>query len=302
MRERVGWKTPGEQVPCWDLTFYVDGREFFERFSKAGHADAVKLALEADFASGLPFDPALKRFASAPEPEPTPEATVYSEAVAYMRAKWREWEPRTRREGLRALRRACIEFTLPGAPDPGSTEAAWLEWVLKVSNPGTRVPPEAVGGEAYWRRWSAPIAGVTASELQALLERYRVNQRNPTKLTSPDTERRFVTDLRQFWDESANRSDFRNPWPKVKLRTKGKGAHRSATTGPRPVDPELVLPPSGVWWLAAACAHFGSWGPGVAGYVLLLGISGLRPSEGVGVRIEDLELGRSGPGLSLIHI
>jgi len=296
VRERIGWQTPGKDVPCWDLTFCVDGREFFERFSKAGHAEAVRLRLEADFANGLLFDPTIKRFAIAPVPAPAAEPTVYREAVIYMRAKWREWEPKTRREGSKALRRACIEFTLPGTPDPGPTEAAWLEWVLKVSPPGANVPRGAEEGEAYWRQWSAPIGAVTASDLQALLERYRVNQRDPTKLTSPETERRFVADLRQFWEDAATRLDFRNPWPKVKLRTKGKGGHRSATSGPRPVDPELVLPPSGVWWLAAACAHFGSWGPGVAGYVLLLGISGLRPSEGAGVRIEDLELGQSGPG------
>jgi integrase len=123
-----------------------------------------------------------------------------------------------------------------------------------------------------------------------------VNERNPAKLTSPATERRFVADVRQFWDDSANRHDFQNPWPKVKLRTKGKGGQRSATTGAQPVDPELVLSPIGVWWLAAACAHIGSWGPSVAGYVLLMGICGLRPSEAAGVRIEDLELPASGPG------
>jgi integrase len=140
------------------------------------------------------------------------------------------------------------------------------------------------------------MAGVSAADLQGLLERYRVNQRDPTKVTSPVTERRFVADLRQFWDDAATRLDFRNPWPKVKLRTKGKGAHRSATAGPRPVDPEVVLAPTGVWWLAAACAHYGSWGPSVAAYVLLMGICGLRPSEAVGVRIEDLDLPPSGPG------
>jgi len=140
------------------------------------------------------------------------------------------------------------------------------------------------------------MAGVSAPHLQGLLERYRVNQRDPNKLTSPDTERRFVADLRQFWDDAATRPDFRNPWSNVKLRTNGKGAHRSATTGPSPVDPEVVLTPTGVWWLAAACAHYGTWSPGVAAYMLLMGICGLRPSEAAGVRIEDLALPQSGPG------
>ena len=295
LRERLGWQTPGKEVPCWDLTFYVDGQEFFERCPKAGHADALKLKLEADFSDGLLFDPDTKRFVGEPAPVPAPDPTVYDEAVQYMRGKWREWEPKHGREALKALRRACVEFTIPDAPQPSLTDVRWLEWILKAPVAGSDPPPEAVGGESYWLRWSTPIAGVTASDLQTLLERYRVNQRDPSKVTSPDTERRFVADVRQFWDDAANRLDFRSPWPTVKLRTKGKGGQRSATTGPRPVDPELVLPPVGVWWLAAACAHFGSWGPGVAAYVLLLGICGLRPSEGAGVRIEDLELPLSAP-------
>jgi len=301
LRERLGWRVPGKEVPCWDLTFYVDGQEFFQRFPKAGLADATKLKLEADFRTGLPFDPATKCFVDPPasrepEPEPPSTPTVYSEAVAYMRTKWREWEPKTRREGLKALRRACLQFTTPDAPEPGAGETAWLEWILKAPQPGSEAPPEAAAGEAYWLKWSRPMAEVTSADLQMLIERYRVNERNPSKLTSPDTERRFVADLRQFWNEASTRLDFKDPWPRVKLRTKGKGAQRSATTGPRPVDPEVVLPTTGVWWLAAACAYYGSWGAGVAAYVLLMGICGLRPSEAAGVRIEDLDLPLSGPG------
>src|SRR5580700_2263846 len=47
LRERLGWRTPGKEVPCWDLIFYVDGQRYFERFPKAGLADAIKLKLEA---------------------------------------------------------------------------------------------------------------------------------------------------------------------------------------------------------------------------------------------------------------
>jgi hypothetical protein len=108
---------------------------------------------------------------------------------------------------------------------------AWLEWILKAPRAGSEPPVEAVGGETYWRQWSAPIAGVTVSDLQALLERYRINQRDPSKVTSPNTERRFVADLLQFWDDAANRLDFRSPWPKVKLRTKGKGVQTIGNDG-----------------------------------------------------------------------
>jgi hypothetical protein len=110
-RERLGRWTPGKEVPCWDLTFYVDGQEFFARFPKAGLADAVKLQLEADFREGLLFDPLTKRFANDAGPVPPVTPTVYSEAVAYLRGRRREWEPKTRREALKALRRACIELT-----------------------------------------------------------------------------------------------------------------------------------------------------------------------------------------------
>jgi integrase len=295
VREIAGWQMPGKKVPCWVLSITVDGHEFRERFDKSGHAEAAKLQLEAEFHGGLEFDPRTRRFVrSAPTAANYP--TVYTEASAYMRGKWREWEPKTRREGLKALRRACIAFLLPGAPEATSTDLAWLEWILKAPTDGAKVPATASGGDGFWLMWSAPIADVTADDLQSLLERYRVNQRNPARLTSPDTERRFVADLRQFWDDASGRLDFPNPWLKVKLRTKGKGGHRSAVTGPRPVDPDVVLPPTGVWWLAAACATFGSWDAGVSAYVLLMGVCGLRPSETAGVRIEDLELPTSGPG------
>jgi hypothetical protein len=152
-----------------------------------------------------------------------------------MREKWREWEPRTRREGLRALRRACIEFTVDDAPKPRRRDLAWLEWILKSPRPDIAPPAEGAGGESHWHKWSAPIATITASDLQALVERYRVNERNPAKLTSPATERRFVADVRQFWDDSANRHDFQDPWPKVKLRTKGRGASDQPPPEPSPL-------------------------------------------------------------------
>ncbi len=257
-RERLGWRTPGKEVPCWDLTYYVDGWEFAERFPKAGLADGARAQLQIDCANGLLFDPSTKRFVEALDPQPvaspaqaTPAqataGTVYSEAIVYMRAKWPEWEPKTRREASKALRRACLHLSGPGAAEPSAADMAWLDWVLKVPPTGQDVPPDAAGGEAHWLRWSTPIAQVTASDLQDLVQRYRVNERNPNKLT-------------------------------------------------RPVDPDVVLSMPAVWWLAAACASAGSWGGGVAGFVLMMGICGLRPGEAAGVRIEDFDLPASGPG------
>lgn len=296
VREIVGWRTPGRDVPCWILTITVDGHEFRKRYPKSGHAEAARLELEADFHARLCFDPKTKCFVRSKPIVATTTATVYGEAVSYMRSKWPEWEPKTRREGAKALRRACLSCLRSGAPGPSEHNLEWLDWILKAPAAPREHPASLEGAEEFWLNWSASIAEVTVGDLQSLVERYRRNQRNPEKLTSPDTERRFVADLRQFWADASSRLDFRDPWPQVRLRTKGRGGQRSATTGVRAVDPEVVLSPVGVWWLAGACAYFGSWGGGTAVFVLLMGVCGLRPSEALGVRIEDLVLPASGPG------
>lgn len=297
LRDVVGFETPGKQSACWDLIFKVDEHRYFRRFARAGLAEAAKLELEAGFRAGSPFDPKSKAFVaehSVPASPATRSArpTVCTEAIVYLRARWREWEPKTRREAARAAGRACRHLLRAGAPAPSPPDLAWLDRALTAPAPDAGVPARGRGGDRFWQEWSMPIAEVTAADFGALLARYRVNERDPARPVSAATQRRFAADLRQLWDHAAGRHQFPNPWAHVELPT----AVASPAVGVSPVDPDLVLSPTAVWWLAAACAHFGTWGGGVAAYVQLMGLCGLRPGEAAGVRIEDLELPASGPG------
>jgi hypothetical protein len=100
---------------------------------------------------GPEFNPRTRRFVrSAPTAANYP--TVYTEASAYMRGKWRgvgaQDPPRGEGTPPRVHR-----VPLPGAPEATSTDLAWLEWILKAPADGAKVPGMASGGDGFWLVW-----------------------------------------------------------------------------------------------------------------------------------------------------
>lgn len=293
----------GRDVRCWDVRGAVDGWPYFRRFTQpdgsAERARAWAARLVEDFEKGWAYDPGARQFL-----EPAPAAadvaarpTVLDCALDFLDRKWDvAWEPKSRQAAVRALTRACTHLVDEDAPDPPSGDVA--AYLAAVLCPAGRRPEVLDAGAARGGTWlaahSLPMDRVHPQQLEVLVARYRTNQRNPAKQVSQATEHRFVADLRQFWADAAGRHHFTDPWPAVQA-TDRAAARRNGRATPS-VDEDLVLSPVQVVLLAVACGAYGSWGPEVVAFVLVMGICGLRPNEAVGLRIGDLDLPPEGPG------
>ena len=308
---------PARGRPCWTVNWTVDGQRFSERFDRAAEAEALATDLQRGAASGLLFDPTLRRFVEdvdlstatgdldrspddvATEAGGGSDVTVADWTQRYWDWKWPTIEPKGRLELSRYLNRVREHFVVDVGP--GSDEAiAIAAYIRRCSLTVSPVEPsdeELVGGDLLRER-SAPLAGIGRPELEAFIARYSINQREPDKPVSPATVRRMVADLKQCWARAVLEDvTERNPWDKVELSRRGRGtASRSAKPGVAPADAELVLSPEQVLDLADRCVTQGSWGEVVRCFVLVMGFCGLRPSEATGLVVGDIELSPDGGG------
>ncbi len=288
-------------ILCWDVRGTIDGWPYFKRFSQP-HGSAEKARdwakkLVADFGRGWMYDPQAKRFV---EPETRVDIegdrlSVLDAALDQLDRKWRSWEPKSREAAVRSYRRACLHLVDDPEGRPEDAVEAYLDAVMQspLRRPATLTELEAEG-ERWIQAASLSMDKVTWQQLEDLVRRYRISQRDPTKTVSAVTERRFVADLKHLWRDCGARHAIANPWPAV--HTLDKDATRRGSVRPGPVDKDIVLSPSQVLALADACVEYGSWGEEVRAYVEVLGLCGLRPGEGAALGVDDLDLPRSGTG------
>jgi integrase len=276
----------GKTVKCWDVRGQIDDGQFFRRFTAPdGTAELAKRyakQLAADYEAGLLWDPQAKRFVAA---DVATADTVWSWTRRYWSLMVSEWEPATRASAARAMRRACTQLLLPGAPEMLPTVATGLS-VAFLPTPG-----DTGDADAWFALWSRPLRAVTHEHLEELLAAYRV--RDDGRPVSPATERRMVADLRQCWQLAHSRGlTDRDPWPAVRIlrKTKSAGTVEKVVRGVQAVDADVVLSPAQVWKLADAVAATTANAGRYRAYVLLMGLCGLRPSEALGLTVSDLEL------------
>lgn len=293
----------GRTVRCWDVRGTVDGWPYFRRFTQpdgtAERARAWAAKLVEDYNRGWAYDPQTRQFLTPAVASDAGDSrpTVLDCAMSFLDRKWdTAWEPRSRQAAARALKRACTHLLRAGAIEcPDRSVADYLDVALRPaqSHPDP-LPDELVPGALWLSRWSQPIEDVTWEELEALVTRFRTNQRNAGKRVSPATERRFVADLKQFWADASARHRFANPWPAVETMDRSSG--RRSARGAQAIDRDLVLSAAQVSELAEACVTHGKWGAEVRCFVLVMGLCGLRPGEAVGLTIDGLDLPADGAG------
>lgn len=292
-------KRRGKPVKCWDLRWQVDGWWFSRRFTHpegtAAQAGEWAKRLNEDFARGWAFDPEARRFVT-PTAVPSPASrSVYEWAIEYLERNWKDWEPKTRQPAVRALSRACLHFLAPGVPEPPKNLETSVTALLRSRSSSAEVHGEQViEASRFLDRWSMPIIDVTWESIEELDEKYRANTRSPGKEVVDSTRRRFQADLRQFFSECSARGGFPDPYRTFHVIT--KKSRRSANSRVAPVDTDIVLSPTQVKWLAICCAHYGSWGPLVVSFILVMGQCGLRPGEAAALTRHDLKLPKDGPG------
>ena len=282
-----------KERPCWDVRWRVDGLEFQRRFLRAAEANVFAESLRDGRLRGLPFDPVAKRFKSPQQLPSSPRDTVFSWTAEYWSQKWATLEPKSRSELARYLNRTRGHFV--STPPAGTTAEAVADYLAHASLTVQSKPlTEAqAAGESWLRQHSLPLERVDRDAIAGLLAHYRRTHRDPTRQTSPATERRMVADLKQCWKRALveGRIDT-NPWDSVVARTRTVRA--SARSTELAAAAEMVLSPEQVVELADRCVTEGSWGECVRSFILVMGLCGLRPNEAVGLLVGDLDLSEDG--------
>jgi integrase len=283
----------GAPVKCWDVRWRVDGWDFSKRFTQptgtAAQAQEWARRLQDEYARGWEFDPKARRFESPPQAASREVITVYEASLAYLDRNWRRWEPRTRQAVVRALKRLCEHLLTAEAPEPPDSLIDSLEILL------TPVRPEITNSDAeqFLRLHSSPINLVGWQDIERIALEYRKNRRQPAKEVSAATEQRFLADVRQFFADSAARYDLDDPYARYRRLAPTRKRHKLAT---EVVPGEAVLSPGQLKFVALLCSFFGPYGGVAICFVLVMGLSGLRPGEAAGLLVGDLTLPEEGHG------
>ena len=288
-------------VDCWDVEGRADGVVWAKRFRRAGLAQTWKERLDADYASGLPFDLRTKQFVVPEAPEGPSVPTVFDLTELYFR-QHPEWEPGTKEAAARSFNRARRWLLTPGAEPAGKDLAALEDFLANASFLPSRLERRITDHQRAGRTWlgahSAPADSLTSAQIEGFVARFEASERNPAKRVSATSLIRFLQPLKACWAWAVSRDDLpidRSPWVVVRPRRKVKGKSTMVTgRGALAVDVDMVLDVPQSLALAAACAHEGTWGGIVECFVLVMALSGLRPGEAVGLLWEDVELPSGG--------
>lgn len=296
-RGSVGERDDGRERPCWDVRWRVDEMRCFARFYKAADASAFAEELRLGRLQGLAFDPMAKRF-KRPEQIVAPVGdTVFSWTAEYWAQKWSSLEPKSRSELGRYLNRARSFFVsekLPKAVAPAV--ASYLSHASLTVRAGDLDDAQRAG-EEWLQAHSLAMKAVDLERINAFLAHYRKDYRDPTRQTSPATERRMVADLKQCWKRAVIENRIAaSPWDTVVSRTRTTRASSARNTTGLAADAEMVLSPQQVIELADRCVTEGEWGEHVRCYVLVMGLCGMRPNEAVGLLVGDVDLTEDGAG------
>lgn len=290
--------------PRWEVKGRSNGIEYRKRFHRSGLAESWKKRLEEGYASGLAFDLQTKQFrqpAADPAAAEPASPTVFSLTEDFYRSH-PEWEPKTKIIAATALNRARRWLLAPGADLDGAELAAVEDYLAHASFRRHSDQPPLTARQAVGLEWqranSAQADELTSGEIEEFVARFETNQRNGKKV-SRTTIIRYTQPLRACWSWAVNREDIevsRNPWLAVKPPRKIKGKANKGVRGTNrlAVDKDIVLDVGQALDLADTCVTVGRWGEVVRCYVLVMALCGLRPSEGVGVVWEDVELPANG--------
>jgi len=273
------------RVARFDVRYRVDGHQFSYTFEQRGWADSFARRLHEAFADGRLFDPHSRQFTDPPEDkEPGGERAVsfFDVAVEYVARKWRGWEPASRRNAQRDIARACLLLATDDAPTLSADEVVAADrWLRSHALMPDDTNTDDTDGpwEAWFARWSLPLAHVTDNHLHAFIEYVRTHDLTgqPRTLAASSVRRARAVVRAVFTHARKRRLLEWDPWEAV-------DPEPTADDG---INPDLVMTPTQLRALAAACATVD---PRYVAFVLTQGLCGLRPGEGVALRRRDLHL------------
>lgn len=295
-------RASGKQVTAWDVRMRVDGRRYFKRLYRSGHAATWYDDLLRGHAAGWDFDAAARRFVRPgaqviPEPD---VLTVFAFTAEHMRDRWDQWAPATRRNAARHLNRLRRHLVQPDQLVAGGKRARGVDAYLDhCSLRGREDHPCELHQQAAddLRADSLPLAEVTYRQVADAIHAYRwtVTATGARRRVQPVSERRFGADVRALFNAAhAKGLVRRNPMCGVELLSPRKDRPRHGSVGE--VDRDVVLSISELYRLADEVGDVARTQGRFRAMVLIMGLCGLRPGEAVGLSRRDLELPKQGAG------
>lgn len=255
----------------------IDGRDRTRSFKTRAEADRLRAGLLAAVERGDRFDP------STGEPEGWTVAplTWFEWSQQWLEVKWQQWAGNSRRSAVESLVAITPLMTRAGAAEPPEDLAGWLR--MHGYLPGA---PEWRQPHPWLRRWSVPLAEISPELLERVLT--AVSTRRDGRPASAEVSRRRKNALGAGLRAAVRRGLLaENPMERIEWRTPERSISVDVATLPAFSDVCEIVD------LVAARTT------GSARYAALfasVGMAGLRPSEAIGLDVDDLELPSTGWG------
>ena len=266
------------------MKWRVDGRDRTRSFKTRAEADRYRSGLLLAVQEGQPFDPGTGKPVTWVEHGRAP--TWWGWSREWLSLKWPQWSGHSRRSAVETLTLLTPQLVPAGAPAPPEGLAQWLREAGYQPGAPTEGPPAA-----WLARWSLPLTDIDPAAIERTLQAICVKADGTPTVPSVARRRRgtFGAVLR-----AAVRRELlaRNPMERVEWRAPMTTMAIDVSTVPAPseveaiVDQVAALPSSGARYAALFAA---------------VGIAGMRPSEAIALRTQDLDLPKKGWGLASLR-
>lgn len=278
--------TPSKGTPTakrrYRVKWRVDGRDRTRSFKTRAEADRFRRSLLDAVEAGEFFDEAR----GEPASWSSQSLTWFRWSQEWLLLKWPQWAGTTRRSGLETLVAITPHLVKAGAPDPPDEVADWLRSDGYVpGSPGWSSPPD------WLTRWSLPLDEITPRLLEQVLT--TVTTRQDGKPMSAAVARRRKNTLGAVLRAAVRRDLLdRNPLDRVEWRTPTRDMTIDVATVPSMADVIAIV--DHVTGLDSPAARYGA-------LFACVGLAGLRPSEAISLRVDDLDLPDEGWGLARVR-
>jgi integrase len=262
----------------------VDGRDRTRSFKTRAEADRYRSGLLLAVQEGQQFDAGTGKPVTWVEHGGGP--SWWSWSREWLALKWPQWSGHSRRSAVETLTLLAPQLVPTGAPAPPEGLADWLREA--GYRPGT--PTE--GPSAAWlARWSLPLTDIDPATIERVLQAICVKADGTP--TVPSVARRRRGTLGAVLLAAVRRELLaRNPMERVEWR---------APTTTMAIDVSTVPAPSDVEAIVEHIAALSTSGARYAALFAAVGMAGMRPSEAIALRAQDLDLPKKGWGLASLR-
>ncbi len=260
----------------------IDGRDRTRSFKTRAEADRYRRQLLDAIEAGEHFDDS----SGEPAVWSSESLTWFVWSQEWLALKWPQWAGTTRRSALETLVAITPRMVHSKAPQPPDEVVGWLRSDGYIpGSDGWSSPP------AWLARWSLPLDEITPRILEQVLT--EITTRQDGKPVSAAVARRRRNTLGAVLRAAVRRDLLdRNPLDRVEWRTPSRDLTIDVTTVPSMAD--VIALVDHVTALDSPGARYGA-------LFACVGLAGLRPSEAIGLRVDDLELPVGGWGMARVR-